>query len=68
MCIRDRAYTFVRFLFLYDPSAAAKLPAALRVEKFGPPTTRLDKALKEHFGKGLDDLEPLWRAFSVEIR
>jgi hypothetical protein len=67
-CASMQAYTFVRFLFLYDPKAAAKLPAALRAETIGPPTMRLDKVLKAHFGKGLDDLEPLWRAFSVEIR
>jgi hypothetical protein len=61
------AYTFLRFLFLYDPAAARGFPAALRAQTEGPQVDRTVRALGETFGMGLDELERLWRAFVLEI-
>ena len=66
-CAAMQAYSFLRFLFLYDPEAARKLPTMLRARTLGPPAQRVDEVLKELLDKGLDELEPLWRAFVVEI-
>jgi len=67
LCASLQAYTFLRFLFLYDPDGARRLPAALRAERAGPQAERVDRALKAALGKGLADLEPLWRAFLLEV-
>lgn len=67
LCASLQAYTFLRFLFLYDPDGARRLPAALRAERAGPQAERVDRALKVALGKGLADLEPLWRAFLLEV-
>lgn len=62
------AYSFVRFLFLFDPDGARRLPAALRDAPPGAPLERADAALRASLGRGLEELEPLWRAFLLEIR
>jgi hypothetical protein len=66
-CASMQAYTFLRFLFLYDPAEARRLPLALRAQAGGPQAERADRALREVFGSGLADLERFWRAFVVEI-
>jgi len=66
-CAAMQACSFVRFLALYDPEAFRALPAALRRRADGPALRRTDAALEEAFGKGIAGLEPLWRAFVVEL-
>ena len=66
-CASMQAYTFLRFLFLFDPATAQRLPPALRAQAAGPQAERADRALREVFGQGLADLERFWRAFVVEI-
>ena len=66
-CASMQAYTFVRFLYLYDPARVRRLPRALRAQAAGPQADRADRALREVFGKGLAELECFWRAFVVEI-
>jgi hypothetical protein len=66
-CASMQAYTFLRFLFLYEPAKAKGLPPALRAQAAGPQADRADRALREVFGLGLADLERFWRAFVVEI-
>ena len=61
------AYTFLRFLFLYDPVAARKLPRELRKRAAEPQIDRTNRALLATFGRDLDGLETLWRAFVLEI-
>jgi len=60
-------YSFVRFLFLYDPVGARHLPAALRAQTKDAQVFRTDRALRETFGKGIDEMEILWRAFVLEL-
>jgi len=66
-CASMEAYSFLRFLFLYDAAAAKRLPAALRRRTEGPPADRVAAALRELFGKGFAELEPIWRTFVLEI-
>ena len=66
-CASMQACTFLRFLFLYDPEGAKNLPRALAAYRDGPSYTRVDLALRESFDKGINRLEPLWRAFVLEI-
>ena len=62
-----QAWTLLRFLFLYDPEKAKQLPGALRDKTTGPQPERVDAVLQELFGLGLDELEPLWRAYLIEL-
>ncbi len=66
-CAAMQAYSFVRFLTLYDPDAFRKLPAALRARTSGAPVQRTDAALRETYRETLGELAPLWRAFVVEL-
>lgn len=66
-CASMQAYAFLRFLFLYEPAKAQRLPAALRAQAVGPQADRVDRALREVFGLNLAELERFWRAFVVEI-
>jgi hypothetical protein len=61
------AYSFVRFVFLFDPDGARRLPAALAASTAASPLERSEEALRASLGKGLDELEPLWRAFELEV-
>jgi hypothetical protein len=56
-----QAYSFLRFLFILDPEAAQRFPQALREAKGDGQADRVDHALRESFGKGIPELEPLWR-------
>jgi hypothetical protein len=67
LCASLEAYSFVRFLFIFDPEAAKKLPETLRVAKGATQVERVDVALRESFGKSLADLEPLWRSFVLQV-
>ncbi len=63
LCASLQACSFLRFLFLYDPEAAKRFPAALRDAKGGTQVERTNAALAAAFGKGVADLDALWRAF-----
>jgi len=63
LCASLEAYSFVRFLFLLDPEAARKFPAALRDAKGPTRADQVDHALKDSFGRDLNELESLWHAF-----
>jgi hypothetical protein len=65
-CAALQAYSFVRFLFLRDPAAAARLPGLLAKEQTGPQPARVDRALRAATGAGTKELERLWRAFMLE--
>jgi hypothetical protein len=58
-----QAYSFLRFLFLFDPEAARSVPAKLREAAGAAQADRVDAALRSAFGKGLAELDALWRAF-----
>jgi hypothetical protein len=62
------AWTFVRFLALHDPDAFRRLPAALAAQGEGPEADRADAALRSAFGRGVDELEPLWRVWVLEVQ
>ncbi len=62
-----QAWTFLRFLYLYDPIGGKKFPPALGAQLEGPMPDRADRALKEAFGKDTGELERLWRRFTLEI-
>ena len=62
-----QAWSFVRFLLLYDAEAFRRLPALLREPQYGSELARADRALKACYGKGVDELAPLWRAFAIEV-
>lgn len=61
------AWSFVRFLAVYDPAALAKLPSELRAEESGAFPDRADRALRATFGADTATLERLWRAWVQEI-
>jgi hypothetical protein len=61
------AWSFVEFLAAYDPENLRGLPAALAEQTEGSYADRSEAALKACFGKGFAELEPLWRAFVLEI-
>jgi hypothetical protein len=58
--------SFLRFLHLYDADAARRLPAAMR-EAEGSQAEVARKAFEAAFGKGVEDLEALWRGFVLEV-
>jgi hypothetical protein len=62
-----QAATFVRFLALFDPAAFQALPGALRAREQGAQAERVDAALQSAYGKGLDELAALWRAWLLEV-
>jgi len=57
------AYAFLRFLFLYDPEGAMRLPSALRDAKEATQVERTLAALQAAFGKDCAELERLWLLF-----
>jgi hypothetical protein len=61
------AWTFVRFLILYDSEGFRTFTGELRRQTKGPLPDRVDTALRDAFDKGTESLEPLWRAFTLEI-
>jgi hypothetical protein len=61
------AWTFLRFLALLDPEAFRRLPAALAAQLDGPWADRADRAFVATYGRGLDALEALWRAWLLEV-
>lgn len=62
-----QAWSFLEFLAAYDPEGFRRLPQMLRTQEQGPYPDRTDAALRASFGKGVAELEPLWRAFVLEI-
>lgn len=63
LCASLEACSFLRFLFLYDPDAARRLPAALRDAKGATQAERTDAALAAAFGRNRAELERLWLLF-----
>ncbi len=61
------AWSFLEVLAAYDPEGLRKLPAALRAQQEGAFADRSGRAIEASFGKGFAELEPLWRAFVLEI-
>jgi len=61
------AWTFVRFLALYDPVGFRAFPAALREETEGAQADRTLRALEKSFGKKADELLRLCRAYLLEL-
>jgi len=61
------AWTYVRFLALYDPDAFRRLPAALRAQEEGAQADRSERALSAAFGKDASELERLWRISLLEL-
>jgi len=62
-----QAWSFVRFLALYDPEAFRRLPAALQEQEKGAQVERAARALEKAFGKPADELERLWRVYLLEL-
>jgi len=62
-----QAWTFVRFLALYDPAAFARLAPALKEQTKGAQVDRTMRALEKAFGKKAAELERLWRAYLLEL-
>jgi hypothetical protein len=63
LCASLEAWSFLRFLFLCDPEAGKRFPAALRDAKGGTQAARTDSALLAAFGKDRAELERLWHLF-----
>ena len=61
------AWTFVRFLALYDPDGFRAFPKALRAETEGAQADRALRAIEKAFGKKADVLLALWRAYLLEL-
>lgn len=58
-----QAWSFLRFLFLYDPDGAKRFPAALRDAEGATQVERTRAALSAAFGKDRAELERLWQLF-----
>lgn len=67
LCASLEACSFLRFLLILDPEASKRLPSALREAKGDDQAARVDAGLRASFGKGIADLEPLWRLFVLEV-
>jgi hypothetical protein len=61
------AWSFVRFLALYDLEAFRRLPAALAAQHEGAYLARADAAFTAVYGKCAAELEVLWRAWLLEV-
>jgi hypothetical protein len=62
-----QAWTFVRFLALYDPEASRSLPGALRGRTEDSKVGRSEGALQEAFGIDVAQLDSLWQAYLLEL-
>jgi hypothetical protein len=61
------AWTYLRFLALYDPAAFRELPAALRAQTEGSQADRSERAVSAAFGRDARELERLWKAWLLEL-
>jgi len=61
------SWTFLRFLAFLDPAGMKRLPGALLTKETGSMPIRAKHAIEEAFGVGLEELEPMWRAFTLEV-
>lgn len=61
------AWTFVRFLALFDPAGFQRLPGAIAAEREGGGAARSERGLEKAFGKAPGELERLWRIWLLEI-
>jgi len=62
-----QAWSFLKFLALYDPAGFRNFPLFLREKEEGPYPERVAKSLDESFDTKADELEKRWRAWLVEI-
>jgi len=62
-----QAWSFLRFLAIYDPAAFRNFPLFLREKEEAPYPERVAKSLEESFEKKPAELERLWRAWLLEI-
>jgi len=65
--ISMQAWSFLRFLALYDDTAFRNFPLFLREKEKGAYATRVTESLKQSFGKDAAELERLWLAWLLEI-
>jgi hypothetical protein len=63
LCASLQAWSFLRFLLLYDPDGAKRFPGALAAATEGTQSERTDAALFAAFGKERAELERLWLLF-----
>ncbi len=61
------AWSFLRFLALFDPDGFRRFPESLRAPAPGPPVERAERALAAAFGRPAEELERLWRAWLLEL-
>ena len=62
-----QAWSFLRFLALYDPVGFRGLPAALQEQTSGAQADRALQAIQRAFGKPASALERLWRIYLLEL-
>jgi hypothetical protein len=62
------AWTFLRFAAAFDPDGLRRLPAELRAAQDGSYADRSAAAVERAFGRDLDEIERLWRTFTLEVR
>jgi len=62
-----QAWTFIRFLLLYDPDGFKKLPDAIRAQKGNSRADRSEAAIRAAFAIDAAKLERLWRLYLLEL-
>jgi len=62
-----QAWSFLKFLALYDPVSFRNFPLFLREKEEGPYPERVAKSLEQAYDTKAGDLEQLWRAWLVEV-
>jgi hypothetical protein len=62
-----QAWSFVRFLALYDPEGFKRLPAILKEQKTDGRLARSQQALRRAFGADWKELARLWRTYVLEL-
>ena len=62
-----QAWSFLRFLALYDPAGFKRLPPALQEQASGAQADRAVRALEKAFAKPASELERLWRIYLLEL-
>ncbi|MHC4955269.1 MAG: hypothetical protein ACYTGZ_15555 [Planctomycetota bacterium] len=61
------AWTFIRFIALYDPAGFRKLPAELKAQTEGAQADRTARALQKAFGVDANELVRLWRIYLLDF-
>jgi len=66
-CASFQAWSFVRLLAAWDADAFRRLSGSMRTAEPGSTLERSDRALRECFGRGVEEWAPLWREFVLEV-